>query len=77
MLSCLWDDGYKRPLLLIGKSSPCGGRFFLSEWSFAICLAPYNRKQNVLRASLNKAFPSFLVHFFCLFISRRTKQVRG
>ena len=37
----------KEPLLLIGKSSPCsGGSGFplsLSEWSFTICLAPYNR----------------------------------
>ena len=37
----------KEPLLLIGKSSPCGGSGFLlliSEWSFTICLNPYNRK---------------------------------
>ena len=37
----------KEPLLLIRKSSPCGGSRFplsLSEWSFAICLMPYNRK---------------------------------
>ena len=37
----------KEPLLLIGKSSPCGGSgfpFSLSEWSLTICLAPYNRK---------------------------------
>ena len=36
----------KEPLLLIGKSSPCGSRFplSLSEWSFTICLMPYNRK---------------------------------
>ena len=35
----------KEPLLLIGKSSPCGGSGFplsLSEWSFTICLTPYN-----------------------------------
>ena len=34
----------KEPLLLIGKSSPCGGSRFplsLSEWSFTICLTPY------------------------------------
>ena len=40
----------KEPLLLIGKSSPCGGSGFplsLSEWSFTICLTPYNRKYNV------------------------------
>ena len=37
----------KELLLLIGKSSPCGGSGFplsLSEWSFFICLTPYNRK---------------------------------
>ena len=37
----------KEPLLLIGKSSPCGGTrfpFSLSEWSLTICLMPYNRK---------------------------------
>ena len=53
----------KEPLLLIGKSSLCGGSGFplsLSEWSLTICLTPYNRKYNVLSASLNKTFPSFL-----------------
>ena len=47
----------KEPLLLVGKSSPCGGSGFplsLSEWSFTICMTPYNRKYNVLSASLNK-----------------------
>ena len=37
----------KESLLLIGKSSLCGGSGFplsLSEWSFTICLTPYNRK---------------------------------
>ena len=36
----------KEPLLLIGKSSSCGGSGFplsLSEWSFTICPTPYNR----------------------------------
>ena len=35
----------KEPLLLIGKSSPCGGsglRLSLSEWSDTICVTPYN-----------------------------------
>ena len=52
----------KEPLLLIGKSSPCGSSGFplsLSVWSFTICLTPYNRKQNVLSASLNKKCPHF------------------
>ena len=37
----------KESLLLIGKSSLCGGSgfpFSLSEWSLTICLTPYNRK---------------------------------
>ena len=37
----------KEPLLLIRKSSPCGSSRFplsLSEWSFTICVTPYNRK---------------------------------
>ena len=37
----------KEPLLLIDKSSLCGGSWFpfsLSEWSLTICLTPYNRK---------------------------------
>ena len=37
----------KEPLLLIGKSSLCGGSGFpllLSEWSFTICVTPYNCK---------------------------------
>ena len=51
----------KEPLLLIGKSSPYGDSgfpFSLSEWSFTICLTPYNRKYNVSSASLNKIFLS-------------------
>ena len=57
----------KEPLLLIGKSSLCGSSgfpFSLSEWSLTICLMPYNCKYNVLSASLNKTFPSFLPSFF-------------
>ena len=63
----------KEPLLLIDKSSPCGSRRFpllLSEWSFTICLTPYNRKQNVLSASLNKTFPSFLIYVSVLYFSQ-------
>ena len=54
----------KESLLLIGKSSPCGGSGFLlslSEWSFTICLTPYNH------ASLNKTFPSFRFRYFIMF----------
>ena len=65
----------KEPLLLIGKSSPCGGSGFpltLSEWFFTICPTPYNRKlktkfKNVLSASLNKTFNSFLPYFLASF----------
>ena len=51
----------KEPLLLIGKSSLCGGSrfpFSLSDWSLTICLMPYNHRSNVLSASLNKTFLS-------------------
>ena len=44
----------KEPLLLINKSSLCGGSgfpFSLSEWSLTICLTPYNRRLNVLSVS--------------------------
>ena len=37
----------KEPLLLIRKSSLCGGSgfpFSLSEWSLTICLTPYNHR---------------------------------
>ena len=37
----------KEPLMLIGKSSPCGCSgfpFSLSDWPFTICLTPYNCK---------------------------------
>ena len=37
----------KEPLLLIGKTNLCGSSGFpllLSEWSFTICLTPYNHK---------------------------------
>ena len=37
----------QEPLLLIRKGSPCGGsgfRLLLSEWSFTICVMPYNCK---------------------------------
>ena len=37
----------KEPMLLINKSSLCGGSgfpFSLSEWSLTICLMPYNRR---------------------------------
>ena len=58
----------KEPLLLIGKSNSCGGSEFplsLFEWSFTMCLTSYNRKYNVLSASLNKTLPS--VHVIPIF----------
>ena len=42
-----WMMHIKEPLLLIGKSNPCGDSVFafsLSEWSFTMCVTPYNRK---------------------------------
>ena len=50
----LWMVHIKEPLLLIEKSSPCGGSGFplsLSEWSFTICLTPYNRKSVTMENS--------------------------
>ena len=58
----------KEPLLLIGKSSPCGGSGFplsLFEWSFTICLTQHNRTLNVFSAPLNKTFPSFHTQQCC------------
>ena len=60
-----------KTLLLFGKSSLCRGSGFplsLSVWSFTIYLTPYNRKLNVLNASLNKTFPSFLPLAICVVI---------
>ena len=56
----------KEPLLIIGKSSPCGSSGFplsLSEWSFTICQTPYNLNliKQVLSA-LNKTFLSFTIY---------------
>ena len=54
----------KEPLLLIGKSNPCGGSGFpLSRYLNGPL--PYIRRhitvnKNVLSVSLNKMFPSFL-----------------
>ena len=42
-----WMVHIKEAILLIGKSSLCGGSgfpFSLSEWSLTICLTPYNRR---------------------------------
>ena len=61
----------KDPLLVIRKNSPCGSSGFplsLFEWSFTVCLTPYNRKYNVLSASLNKTLPSYLFLFVCLLL---------
>ena len=47
VISCLWDDVYKRTLAANRKEYVCGGSGFplsLSEWLFTICLTPYNRK---------------------------------
>ena len=53
----------KELLMLIERVAYVAAACFLSlsEWSFTICLTPYNRKQNVLSSSLNKTLPSFLL----------------
>ena len=76
----------KEPLLLIDKSSLCGGSgfpFSLSEWSLTICLTPYNHRLNVLSVSLNKTFLSLSLFYllpcfkkgttFCIYKCKKTK----
>ena len=41
VLSCLWDDVYKRTLAANRKYGSSGFHFSLSEWSFTICQTPY------------------------------------
>ena len=71
----------KEPLLLINKSSLCGGSgfpFSLSEWSLTICLTPYNRRSNMLSVSLNKTFLSLshsIIHFFVSFPTKTRTYV--
>ena len=53
----------KEPLLLIGKSSPCGGSRFpllLSVWCFTNVWR-HITVNKLCSASLNKTFPSFLI----------------
>ena len=59
----------KEPLLLFGKSSPCGTGFLSRYLNGPL---PYVRRhitvnKNVLSASLNKTFPSFIhsLHVYC------------
>ena len=63
----------KEPLLLIGKSSPCGGSgfpFSLSEWSFTIiCPTPYNRTflkcvECAVKLNISFLLPSFILTLF-------------
>ena len=61
VLSCLWDDAYKKTLLLIGKNNLFGGSYMSDD--LLLCLTSYNRKSNVLSASLNKN-SSFLPFLF-------------
>ena len=62
MLSCLWGWKFKRTLAANRKEYPMWRQqvCYLAECSFTICPTPYSSKQNVLSASLNKTFPSFL-----------------
>ena len=53
----------KEPLVLVGKCIPCGSRGFLSRYVNGPL--PYVRRhitvnKNVMSASLNKTFPSFV-----------------
>ena len=52
VLSSLWDGAYKRAITAKSSPSSSGSRFplSLSEWSFTICLTPYNSITNILSA---------------------------
>ena len=68
----------KEPLMLIGKSSPCGGSGFLYRYlngPFPYVCSHITVNKNVLSASLNKTFPSFLQPCSCLHISLKLKIV--
>ena len=60
----------KDPLLLVRKSSSCncGSRFpqAVPEWSFTLCLMPYNHKKNVWSAPLNTKNSSFFCVCVCV-----------
>ena len=59
ILSCLWDGAYKKNLYqLIGKGSPWSGS---SQCSLSYFWCHITVNNNVLSASLNKTFPSFVV----------------
>ena len=61
----------KEPSLLIGKIAHVAATDFLFRYQSGplplLCLTPYNHKQNMLSASLNKTFHSFLVRFLLEF----------
>ena len=60
----MWDDAYKRSLAANRRVANVAAAGFLSRYlsgPLLLCLTPYNRKYNVLSASLNKTFPFFLL----------------
>ena len=70
MLSCLCDGAYKKTIAANRKKvAHVAAAGFLSH----DLSGPYNRKQNVLSASLNKPFPFSLMEkldnpIFCAFL---------
>ena len=61
----------KEPLLLIDKSSLCGGSWFpfsLSEWSLTICLTPYNilRPRKTLKCFISNLFSELDTRIYVL-----------
>ena len=74
MLSCLWDGAYKRALAANRKEvAHVVAAGFLSHnlSGYLPCLMSYNRKENVLSASLNKTFPYISFHkmlYQCTFV---------
>ena len=64
----------KEPLLLIKKSSPCGGSRFplsLSEWSFTICLTPCNPKIKCVECVVKQNISFLLVREYKMLSSSR------
>ena len=76
-----WVVHVKDPLLLIRKNSPCSGgsRFLLSlyEWSFTICLTPYNHIKHVEYIIKKNVLPSLVTCTDCFCPSPSTLLIEG
>ena len=69
----------KEPLLLIEKSSPCGGSgfpFSLSEWSFTICPTPYNHITGIMNDLHGFGLRGRLPNIISIVLKDRSFKVR-